>query len=129
MPNFRLIDAPTEVFYAKALATIAVGDALKFGSGGVDVAGDGNTVDAFALSGGSSGTYVKCGRGVMQVVGLADTGVNFAAGDQVYLAAGQKLDAGSATNKSLGTCIPGEDPATAGLVVFTFDPYASFTHA
>ena len=45
------------------------------------------------------------------------------------MAASGEIAKGSTGNKSLGKCIPGEDPATAGTVVFTFDPTAAFTHA
>lgn len=126
--NFVVRGSPSQRFQAQALATIAKGDALKFGANGVDVAGDGDQVDGFALEAAGSGNLVWVGRGSMRVTGRAASGVNFALGDQVYIDGTQELDAGSATNVSLGKVVA-FDPETAGLVEFDFDPDYTFTHA
>lgn len=128
MADFRVIGHAGETHTAKALATIAVGDALKYGANGVTPAGDGDQVDGFAATAGSTGSYVTVLRGSMRVIGSAATGVNFAVGDQVYLDASGKLDTGSIGNVSLGTVV-GTDPETAGFVEFLFDPLASFTQS
>ena len=128
MANFFHDTTATEIFTAKATSTINKGDALKFTTGGVTTAGDGDQVDAFAAEAGTSGDYITVQRGRMHVVGRAATGVDLAVGDDVYLDATQELDAGSTGNTSLGTVV-GEDPESGGLVTFEFDPLGSTVHA
>lgn len=128
MANFRVAQGAPESFTAKAVAAVNKGDAFKFVAGGVQAASDGETVDGFVVADASINTYAKCVRGAMKVIGRAATGVNFATGDKVYLAAGQALDTGSAGNKAVGTVV-GDDPESAGWVEFDFDPEATFQHA
>lgn len=125
--NFRLVETPPERFRAKALATIAKGDACRFDAGGLDQAGDGEQVDAFALENITSAEMGWFGRGIMEVIGQAETSTNFAPGDQVYLASGQQLDAGSSGNVSMGIVL--EDPELGGLVRVRFDPEYTFIKA
>ena len=128
MAKFSVRGPASETFKAKAIAAVAKGDPLKFTTGGVTVAGDGDTVDAFASAAASINTYVTCVRGDFSVIGTAFTGVNFAIGDQVYLTAAGTLDAGTTGNKSMGVVI-GDDPEQSGYVEFRFDPLATFEHA
>ena len=130
MANFLVLGAPSETFTAKVITTnIAKGDAVKFAAGGVTPAGDGDTVDGFAITTATVGNYVTCVRGAMSVIGRAAAAVDFNVGDQVYIAAAtQTLDTGSVGNKSVGVVV-GDDPASAGWVEFRFDPLATFTHA
>lgn len=106
-------------------ATVLAGEMVKLGG---TLAGDGETAYGIAMKSGVSGDTIAVWRGPGRCSGTADTGVNFANGDRVYMQGTQKLDAGSTTNKSVGV-VADTDPATAGAVIVDFDPWGTFAHA
>ena len=129
MAKFKLIEQAPEIFTARVItAAVEKGDPLKFAAGGVEEAGDGDRVDAFATQAGGVGDYIACARGSMRVVGMAATGVDFNVGDDVYLDASQHLDSGSTGDVAVGEVIA-HDPETGGLVEIRFDPEGSTVHA
>lgn len=129
MAKFRYLEAFPEQLTAKVVGTtIVAGDPLKFVAGGVSVAGDGETVNAWAIEGGAAGVYIKCGRGQVRMIGKAAAATNFAIGDKVYLAASQELDAGSVNNKAVGEVVT-SDPDSGSWVEILYDPNELTTHA
>lgn len=127
LPNFAILTGGRSVKMT-CLATITQGNPVKLGTNGVDAAGDGATMFGIALESGATGDQISVWRGPGQFTAKAASGVNFAMGDQVYLAASNEVDAGSATNKSIGVVVD-NDPATAGTVTIDFDPWGTFAHA
>ena len=129
MAKFKLQTRASEIFSAPVVsADVEKGDPLKFGAGGVQIAGDGERVDAFALAAASVGSYVQCARGPLDVVGIAASGVDFDIGADVYLDASQHLDTGTTGDTAVGQ-VTNFDPETGGLVQVRFDPYGQTTHA
>ena len=111
-------------------AAVEAGDPLKLGTNGVEEAGNGDTLFGIAMSDGAVGDLIAVWRPADGIFAApAATGVNFALGDQAYLAANGELDAGSSGNKSCGVVVDFDPASGASEVRVAFDPWGTFTHA
>ena len=123
LDNARTVNMPV------VTGAVSAGDPVKLGTNGVAPAGDGDTMFGIAISDGAVGETIAIWRGPGTFKGTAASGVDFAVGDRVYLAASGELDTGSTGNASCGVVVDA-DPATASTNVHVdFDPQGTFTHA
>lgn len=125
----QIVDSARTINAPVVTGAVAAGDMVKFGTNGITVAGDGDTVYGVAMSDGAVGETIAVWRGPGTIKVTAASGVNFAVGDRVYAAASGEVDTGSTGNISIGQVVDA-DPATASTSVFVdFDPYGVFAHA
>jgi len=103
----------------RAAGAINAGEAVKLGTNGVVVAGDGDTVYGFAASTAATGDTIAIYRSG-RFSGTAATGFDPDMGDIIALAANHEVDGGSPGNVPLGVVIE-TDPASGGTVVFEFN--------
>ncbi len=106
-------------------ATITYSDTpVKLVSNAVQPAGDGDTVWGVAVTPAASGASVAVDISpTSRYQAQAASGVNFAPGDPVYMAASYEIDAGSSSNLSAGNVVD-YNPASAGLVILLLTPGA-----
>lgn len=129
MPAFTPVDSgAARTINMRLTGTVAAGDPVTLGTNGVAKSTNGQTVFGFAAAAGVSGDIIAIYRGNGTYRGTADTGVDFANGDRVYIETNTTLSAGAATERSLGVVVD-SDPASAGTVDFDFDPWGTFAHA
>lgn len=130
LQSFRPIQGNILTIVLPTGEAINEGEAVKLSSNAIVKAGDGETVIGITAASAASGA--QCSVYVMgEFEGTAASGVNFAPGDVVYMAASQELDTGSMGNKGVGAVV-GTDPSTAGKVRFWLTSslfHDSLTHA
>lgn len=122
----QILDSARTVDMPVVTGAVTAGDPVKLGTNGITVAGNGDDMFGIAMSDGAIGETIAVWRGHGTFKATAASGVNFAVGDRVYLAASGEIDAGTTGDNSCGIVVDA-DPATASTDVHVdFDPFFTF---